>query len=137
MLDLNGTAFLTHKQSGAAAEMNATNYLLYAPHKPTVPSQAPPSAAIKLNEFGGGGTLHEILASVTSGCGVKTVHYIIQAARQQVRQARQRKMLQTLPPLAELQFGHRIHFCLHSQCKHRSCPSRVQHLDILLRNTPL
>lgn len=54
MLDLNGTAFFTHKQSGAAAEMNATNYLLCAPHKPTVPSQAPPSAAIKLNEFGGG-----------------------------------------------------------------------------------
>lgn len=54
MLDLNGTEFLTHKQSGAAAEMNATNYLLCAPHKPTVPSQAPPSAAIKLNDWGGG-----------------------------------------------------------------------------------
>lgn len=57
MLDLNGTAFLTHKQSDAAAEMNATNYLLCAPHKPTVPSQAPPSAAIKLNEFEGGGVV--------------------------------------------------------------------------------
>lgn len=51
MLDVSGTAFLTHKRSSAAAEINATNYLLCAPHKPTVPSQAPPSAAIKLSEF--------------------------------------------------------------------------------------